>query len=167
MIERERHAFGLASSRYVAGLCLSDAGKLMSTQRRVRYIMELSKVISWLLVVSIVVLSLGPPGTRPVSPAPHSAEHLMIFFAMSLAFGLAYPKRVVPRSAALLTFTLLIEIAQVYMPGRHARLSDFVVGSLGCVAGAALALARSTYVERTKAPMIAEGGGTGPRNLPR
>lgn len=129
--------------------------------------MELSKVISWLLVVSIVVLSLGPPGTRPVSPAPHSAEHLMIFFAMSLAFGLAYPKRVVPRLAALLTFTLLIEIAQVYIPGRHARLSDFVVGSLGCVAGAALALARSTYVERTKAPMIAEGGGTGPRNLPR
>ena len=45
------------------------------------------------LLIAIVVLSLVPAYDRPVTALPHSLEHLTIFFAAGLAFGIGYPQR--------------------------------------------------------------------------
>ena len=48
------------------------------------------------------------------------------FVATGAAFGLGYPRRFLFLPVALLTFTAAIEVAQMLVPGRHARerLSD-------------------------------------------
>jgi VanZ family protein len=90
------------------------------------YLQRFFQVVAWLLILAIVMLSLGPPSTRPVTGAGHNLEHLLIFVAMGAAFGLGYPRRILLLPIALLAFTGAIEVAQMLVPGRHARWSDFL-----------------------------------------
>ena len=99
------------------------------------------QVAAWLLSAAIVLLSLSPPTVRPVTPVGHNFgsnfEHLLIFLAAGGAFALGYPRRVRLLLVAMLAFAAAVEIAQMWVPGRHARLSDFVVDvfSLYCGIG--------------------------------
>ena len=58
---------------------------------------------------------------------PRLVEHFSIFFATGLAFGVGYPQRRLFQFVALLAFAAAIELAQLLVPGRHARLSDFLI----------------------------------------
>ena len=62
-------------------------------------------------------------------------EHLSIFLAMGMAFGFGYPQRLLHLWTRLLAFTAVIELAQLLVPGRHARLSDFLIDALGMSVG--------------------------------
>jgi VanZ family protein len=97
------------------------------------------RVVAWLLAGAIVVLSLVPASYRPITEAPHNVEHLAIFLTAGLAFGLGYPSRRLLQGLALIVFAGAIEVAQLWDPGRHARLGDFVVDALGACAGTILA----------------------------
>jgi VanZ family protein len=96
-----------------------------------RYTQIISKASAWTLLITIVILSLVPAHDRPVTALPHSLEHLTIFFAAGLAFGIGYPQRRLFQFVALLAFTAAIELAQLLVPGRHARLSDFLIDAGG------------------------------------
>jgi VanZ family protein len=99
---------------------------------------RISQVAAWLLALAIVVLSLGPPSTRPVTGAPHNVEHLLMFLATGVAFGLGYPRRFRLLAMALPIFAAAIEVAQILVPGRHARLSDFLVDATALCLGVGL-----------------------------
>jgi len=88
---------------------------------------KLFQVAAWLLILAIIMLSLGPPSTRPVTGAGHGLEHLLMFLATGVAFALGYPHRYWLVAIALLAFAAAIEIAQIWVPGRHARMSDFLI----------------------------------------
>jgi VanZ family protein len=92
---------------------------------------RLFRVAAWLLSAAIVLLSLSPPSARPVSPVGDNFgsnfEHLLIFLATGGAFALGYPRRIRFLLPAMLAFAAAVEIAQMWVPGRHARLSDFLV----------------------------------------
>jgi hypothetical protein len=92
------------------------------------------------LLIAIVVLSLVP---AHVTALPHSLEHLTIFFAAGLAFGIGYPQRHGFQFLALLVFTAVIDMAQLVVPRRHARLTDFVVDAVGIMTGLSLGLIAS------------------------
>ncbi len=66
-----------------------------------------------------------------------------IFFLASCAFGVGYTDDFLGWFPGLMAFTLAIEIAQLAIAGRHARLLDFVVDAasigIGLVIGARLA----------------------------
>ena len=96
------------------------------------------RVVAWLLVLTIVMLSLGPASTRPVTGAGHDFEHLLIFAATGGAFGLGYPRRIWLLPLALLAFSGAIELAQMIVPGRHARLSDFLTDAAASWVGIGL-----------------------------
>ena len=96
---------------------------------------------AWLLAGTIVVLSLGPPSVRPVTGAAHALEHLLIFLATGMAFGLGYPRRVWLLTIALPTFAAAIEVAQNWVPGRHARMSDFLVDAAASCLGVGFSFA--------------------------
>ncbi|MGO9847953.1 MAG: VanZ family protein [Methylocella sp.] len=100
---------------------------------------EVARFIAWSLLVVITVLSLVPATWRPETSAPHNVEHLAIFCATGFAFGLAYGRRPFLVMAALVIFAGAIELAQLFTPDRHARLSDFIVDSLSLCAGVAVA----------------------------
>ncbi|HMK70107.1 MAG TPA: VanZ family protein [Xanthobacteraceae bacterium] len=101
-----------------------------------------ARISAWLLIVAIVILSLVPPGLRPTFGGLHTLEHFAIFAAAGLAFGLGYRPRY-STAIGLVIFAGVIEIAQLLVPGRHARLSDFIVdAAAACIGLAAAALWR-------------------------
>src|SRR5690242_142172 len=95
----------------------------------------LFRIAGWLCVAAIVMLSLSSPSLRPVTRVPHNLEHLAIFVIAGAALGFGYPGRIARNMALLVIFAGAIELAQIFVPGRHARLIDFVVDGLGGCAG--------------------------------
>jgi VanZ family protein len=69
----------------------------------------------------------------------HAIEHFAIFAITGFAFGLAYDRKPIGIMLVLVIFAGVIELAQLFVPGRHARLSDFIVDALAACVGAALA----------------------------
>lgn len=101
---------------------------------------RLFQIMAWCLVLAIIVLSFSPPQYRPVTPAPHDVEHSLIFVLTGLAFGFGYDRWRLGQAVALVAFSAGIELGQLAIPGRHSRLSDFVVDALSVSAGVGLAV---------------------------
>jgi VanZ family protein len=99
---------------------------------------RLFQFAAWLLILAIVVLSVIPAENRPVTPAPHDFEHAAIFLALGLAFGLGYRRHLI-QMLGLIAFSAAVELIQLGIPGRHARLSDFVVDALSVSIGVGFA----------------------------
>jgi VanZ family protein len=95
------------------------------------------RLIAWLLLLTVTVLTFGPAVLRPVSGLGQNAEHFTIFVMMGAAFALAYRRYAYSIALALLVFTGALELLQMFVPGRHARLSDFMVDGLGVCVGMA------------------------------
>jgi VanZ family protein len=88
------------------------------------------------LATAIVILSVVPPALRPETALPHDLEHFIIYFATGVAFAVGYQIRASLLVTLLVIFSGVVEIAQLFVPGRHARLSDFVVDALAVTFGA-------------------------------
>jgi VanZ family protein len=108
-----------------------------------------AQIVAWSLAAAIVVLSLVPPALRPETSAPHSLEHFTIYVATGLAFGLGYKCRHDLLAILLVIFCGAIEIAQLFVPGRHARLSDFIIDAVAAYIGLATASLLSLARVRT------------------
>jgi VanZ family protein len=86
-----------------------------------------SKIAGWLLLAAIAFFSLSPASYRPITPLGHTREHFLIHVLLGLAFGIGYVKRWWLLALGLVALTGAIEIAQLFVPGRHARVRDFVI----------------------------------------
>src|SRR5262245_55739412 len=95
-------------------------------------------IAGWLLASAITILSLVPPHYRLVTAAAHNLEHLAIFLSVGIAFGAGYPDRPWAVAIGLAIFSGAIEIAQLWVPGRHARLTDFLVDTTAAFIGIGL-----------------------------
>jgi VanZ family protein len=93
------------------------------------------RIAAWSLAATILVLSLVPSDLRPETGLPHKLEHLLIFAATGAAFGLGYEVKRGLLVIQLVIFAGAVEIAQLFVPGRHARLSDFLVDAVAICAG--------------------------------
>jgi VanZ family protein len=96
---------------------------------------NMARVVAWLMLAAIIVLSLVPPMARPTTLAPHAFEHAGVFLLDGLAFGVAFPVSQRWVSVGAVAFCAGIELAQLMVPGRHARVSDFVVDAIAACAG--------------------------------
>jgi len=112
---------------------------------------RLCQIAAWLLLLAIVVLSVVPPDVRPTTPAPHDLEHAGIFALTGLAFGFGYERRHLLQAIALVGFSGAIELLQLAIPGRHSRLSDFVVDALSISIGVGVAAALGEYKKYSRA----------------
>ena len=93
------------------------------------------RILAWMLIGAVVILSLVPPTLRPVTGASHDLEHFAIFALCGYAFGVGYRSRHLFHAVALVTFAGSIEVLQFTAPGRHARMLDFVVDAIASCAG--------------------------------
>jgi VanZ family protein len=93
-------------------------------------VLYVSRIVAWCLAAAIIVLSLVPPDLRPETGAPHDLEHFMMYFLTGLAFSLGYGRRDGFLAILLVIFAGSVELAQLLVPGRHARLSDFIVDAV-------------------------------------
>ena len=108
---------------------------MVAASRQFKELIEASlqlvvRIIAWSLAATIVVLSLVPSELRPETGVRHNLEHLFAFAATGAAFGLGYEARSGVREIRLIIFAGTVEIAQLFVSGRHARLSDFIVDAL-------------------------------------
>ena len=95
----------------------------------------MAQIAAWTLATTIVVLSVVPPHFRPETGLPHGLEHFAIWWATGIAFALAYNLKPFLLATALVIFSGAVEIAQLFVPGRHARLTDFIIDALACIVG--------------------------------
>ena len=90
-----------------------------------------ARVLAWLGISAIIYLSVVPAADRPVTGAGQWLEHFTAFALVAGAFVIGY--RLSPGRLLLLAFFFCgeIELLQVPLPTRHARVSDFVVDFVG------------------------------------
>jgi VanZ family protein len=101
---------------------------------------SLCQLAAWFIAVIIVALHVVPATYRPVTAVSHNFEHLAIFLALGMAFGLGYPQRSRALAFALPLFCLAIEAVQLGIPGRHARLPDFLINTGAALLGLWIAI---------------------------
>jgi hypothetical protein len=109
-----------------------DPGK---EAKRARAYLVLARTGAWLIFAAIATLTLAPPSLRVSTGEPHALEHLAAFTFCGAAFALAYPEH--RRAIWLWSFLVLglLELLQLVAPGRHARVSDYVMNVLGAGLG--------------------------------
>jgi VanZ family protein len=99
------------------------------------------RLAAWVFIAVLVLLTIAPPSARPDSGVPHHFEHFASFFIAGALWYMGYPRRLL----LCLTLALLVagglELLQMLVPGRHARLADFAVDALGAWTGSAAAFA--------------------------
>jgi VanZ family protein len=115
------------------------------------------KMLAWLLAAAVAFATLGPPQFRPHSDLGQDGEHALAFVLVGVAFGLAYAQNRLLVSAIVVIFAGLIEVLQLFAPGRHARFEDFVVDALAACAGLAFAAGIDWTMQRLR---TADSGAT-------
>lgn len=107
---------------------------------------RISRAFAWTTIAAILILSLVPPGLRPITGAPHKVEHFAIFALCGFAVGLGYRVAGVLEGLTLVLFAGGVELLQHMVPGRHARLSDFVVDAVASCVGVMISRLRTDNV---------------------
>jgi hypothetical protein len=108
----------------------------------------LLRLFAWLLAAAVTFATLGPALMRPHSSLGQDGEHALAFVLVGIAFGLAYPRHRLPTMAISVVTIGLLEILQLWAPGRHARLEDFVVDALSAGVGFVIAAGSDWMVAR-------------------
>jgi VanZ family protein len=94
-----------------------------------------ARIAALALTATIIILSLVPPSLRPETGTPHILEHFMIYAATGFTFGLGFRRRHDLLALFLVIFCGSIEIAQLFVTGRHARVSDFFIDAVAACIG--------------------------------
>lgn len=108
----------------------------------------LLRLIAWGLAAAVTLATLGPPRYRPHADLGQSGEHALAFILVGLAFGLAYRRNRLLTATVAVIVTGAMEALQFLAPGRHARLSDFIVDALAACAGLAMAATLDWLISR-------------------
>jgi VanZ family protein len=112
------------------------------------------RLFAWLLAAAVAFATLGPPDYRPHAAITHEGEHALAFVLLGLAFAFAYPRQRLLAAGVSVVLTGILELLQLFIPGRHARLEDFAVDALAVLIGFAIAavierLMRSRWYAKT------------------
>jgi VanZ family protein len=94
------------------------------------------------LVVLVGCLALVPVPPHAMTTGWDKLNHASAFAALALAARLAFPARTRDAwatASALLAYGALIEIAQLFVPGRAAEWADLLGDAVGVATGMALA----------------------------
>jgi VanZ family protein len=108
------------------------------------------RIFAWALAAAVAFATLGPPSYRPHSSFSQDGEHALAFILVGLAFGLAYGRNRLLTATVAVALIGVLEILQLWAPGRHARFEDFAVDAITACVGLAMAAALDWAVKRTR-----------------
>lgn len=87
-------------------------------------------------LVAIVVLSWLPRQMEIRTGFAGQSEHVVAYLGTAILARLAWPRHgTASMAAAFVALAILLEIGQIWVPGRNAQVIDVAAGSLGAVAG--------------------------------
>jgi VanZ family protein len=122
------------------------------------------RLFAWLLAAAVTFMTLGPQRFRPHSDLGQDAEHALAFTLVGLAFGLAYTRNRLLTLVTLVVMIGVLEILQLWAPGRHARFEDFVVDALAACVGFTIAAGLDWAIQRSRrSDATSVNSGTGRR----
>jgi VanZ family protein len=138
----DRHA-NFEAGLYGAGGAFAAAllVELFTLAWRWRTPLKTVKIVAGLAVVAFAVLSLLPWQFRSHTGAPESLEHVAAYALAGALLTFGYGKRSQPFIIvlSLSLYAAILEIAQIWVPGRNPQFIDFVASSAGALIGSALA----------------------------
>jgi VanZ family protein len=111
---------------------------------------SLLRLLAWLLAVAVTFATLGPPQFRPHSDLGQDGEHALAFVLIGLAFGFAYKQHRLLTAVIAVAGIGIIEILQIWAPGRHARFEDFAVDAVTACVGLAVAAVLDWGLQRLR-----------------
>ena len=97
-----------------------------------------ARLVAWIVLCAILALTYVPPAWRLVTGASQFTEHFAIFFLVGGCFALGYRRNPLVIASLAVGAIGILELIQLVVPGRHARVSDFVVNALGACGGIAV-----------------------------
>jgi hypothetical protein len=100
----------------------------------------LLKIAAWLLLGSVVIVTIGPISLRPETVLPLKVERFLGFAVLTAAFAFAYPKNWRAVVVLLCVAAVSLEVFQLVAPGRDAGIADAGVKVLGAITGTTGAL---------------------------
>jgi VanZ family protein len=91
------------------------------------------RVAAWLAVVTIGILTLVPGELRPHMASSNQFEHVIAYLGTTGLLLLGYHARQRPNLIGLLmtAYAACLEIAQLFVPGRLSKFTDFAASALG------------------------------------
>jgi hypothetical protein len=107
----------------------------LSERVRARHSVPYLRVFAWLLVIGLTVVTVVPASERPVTGVQHGYEHFLAFGFVGFTFALAYSRRPIALMLAAIAFTAALELIQIPLPTRHARLDDFLTDAVASCVG--------------------------------
>jgi VanZ family protein len=108
----------------------------------------LLKIAAMGAILALAVLSLLPGAARPHTGASGNLEHLLAYTGAAALLVLAFPvARSWRAAAALAVMAAVLEILQLWIPGRSAGLDNWAFSSLGAGLGA---LAGTAWLRLTR-----------------
>jgi hypothetical protein len=120
-------------------------------QWRELMIQTLARIAAWSLAVAILVMTLGPVGLRPQLGHP-SIERFVAYLALGGAFSVGYPRHRAWVALSVVCLALGLEVGQLFVPGRDARIPDAMVKVVGAVSGVIFV----TGVQKSRASSLDE-----------
>ena len=111
---------------------------------------SIPKLFAWFLAAAVTFATLGPPALRPHSHFGQDGEHALAFILIGLAFGLAYTRNRLLTSAISVVMIGVLEILQLWAPGRHARFEDFAVDALAACVGLTVSAGLDWAIHRSR-----------------
>ena len=97
------------------------------------------KAASWVIILGLVIVTVVPADERPITGLRHSVEHFVAFALAGLTFGFAYAQSVRVNLFSAFVFTLALELSQIPLATRHARLRDFMIDAAAACLGIVIA----------------------------
>jgi VanZ family protein len=90
------------------------------------------RFVAWACVIGLAVAS-WTPGQEVVRTGFNTRlEHMAAYLIAGIAVIIAYPRRPTWSIAAILSaYAGILELGQIYVPGRHAALLDWLASSSG------------------------------------
>ena len=104
------------------------------------------RFFAWLCVVGLAVASWTPGEDMIRTGVRGSFEHIAAYFISTLMLVCAHPGwSPWTIGGALAVYAGILEIGQIYVPGRHSQLEDFAASCLGV----AIVIAPTLWIRRT------------------
>ena len=96
---------------------------------------DILRLLAWLSLAIIVVVSVVPGELRPHSGQPVQIERFLPFAISGLLLSIAFPRRFIFVPLTIFGLAVGLEVLQLILPSRHGGLDDLATKLIGGTAG--------------------------------
>ncbi len=119
---------------------------MINTGKRNFNALKYNKYLLWFIICVIFMLAVLPAKKMPEAGFNDKVNHVIAFFVLSIFALFAYPGVYLRSGLWLMLYGILIEIVQIWIPGRNCSLPDLVADLCGILTGMVVVLLfRRTY----------------------